>query len=563
MENNKQIIHEKISRCGVDEIIKRNPAIRDAIRASNIEALAVTLNPDSVVTIPIVFNVIVNPNLPWTNVTDAKLNEQVAQLNIDYSGNNPDIVDLPCVFAPYLPRGTGIRFEINQIRRSNSTNLFSSGINSTNWPINETMKFSNQGGINPVLTLANGIKPLNIWICSYNSSGDPSKGYDFLGYSYFPNYVSINSDYARNDGVVAISYSVGSLSNPTIDPFTRAPLLKTWLGRTLTHEIGHWLGLHHTWNDNEVLNAAGEHVRWVCDSNPFDLPPQKGPTWGCPSFPNFYNTEGACRPSTPGGDTTNGIGSSIFPLVEGFGNLFMNYMDYVDDSCMIMFTQSQRDRMRAFLSSSYRNGSISNITSPFPGSISVNPCTLTPTITQTLTKTIKLTKTPTPTSTSTPTLTPTNTSTPTLTSTPTVTKTIKTTKTLTPTLTPTLTKTIKPTKTPTLTLTSTPTLTPTSTRGSLPGTPTNLIVRSNGSGSVSIAWAVPLSDGGRTIDSYIIRYTCDQVNYSFKTVASTGLMNAATISSLVAGSTYTFRVAAKNSEGQGAYSTGFQFLVAS
>jgi len=106
-------------------------------------------------------------------------------------------------------------------------------------------------------------------------------------------------------------------------------------------------------------------------------------------------------------------------------------------------------------------------------------------------------------------------------------------------------------------------LTPTSTKGSLPGTPTNLIVRSNGAGSVSIAWAVPLSDGGRTINSYIIRYTRDQVNYSYKTVASTGMMNATTVSSLVVGSTYTFRVAAINSEGQGGWSTGFQFLVTS
>jgi len=633
MENEKIVhISENIRRCGVDEIIRRDPALRRTLKAANIHALEVTLSSDSVVTIPIVFNVISNPNLPWTNVTDAKLNEQVNQLNLDYSGNNPDVVDLPCVFAPYLPSGTGIRFEINQIRRANSTKLFSAGGTGADWILNESMKFSNQGGINPILTLANGIKPLNIWVCSYNSDGNPSTGYDLLGYSYYPHYSIYGSNYARNDGVVAISYSVGSRNSPTTDPKGRTFF---GLGRTLTHEIGHWLGLAHTWNDNEVTDEAGKHIRWVCDASPFDLPPQKGYSFECPSFPNFNNIEGGCFPSSPGGDPTDGLYTGLFPLVEGCGSLYMNYMDYVDDSCMIMFTKSQRDIMRGVLSSVYRNNSIIRTTSPFPSAISVNPCTptltrtntstptktltptptktptltqtktptQTPTKTQTLTITPTLTGTPTltPTLTKTPTLTrtmrvwpvpgttrvtqtptlttnsqtPTLTRTPTLTNTPTLTSSQTPTRTSTPTPTPTntptststptqtLTKTIKLTKTPTLTLTPTPTLTPTSTRGGLPGTPTNLIVRSNGAGSVSITWSAPLSDGGRMINSYIVRYTRDQVNYNFKTVASGGLMNATNVSSLVLGSTYTFRVAAINSEGQGAYSTGAQFVVPS
>jgi len=601
MENNKQIIAmldgkeiriSKERKCGAAYMAKNDPRL--IANLNQIEALRSRgpISSDSVVTIPIVFNVISNPNLAWTNVTDAKLNEQVNQLNLDYSGNNPDVVNLPCVFAPYLPSGTGIRFEINQIRRKvSNTLIFSSGNFFGNWALQESMKYE-PAGLNPILILPNNIKPLNIWVCLFNNDGLISSDPDLLGYSYFPDFQDGSADFLRNDGVVVQPYCVGSNNSPTFFPNSTSSTFGR--GRTLTHEIGHWLGLAHTWNDNEVRDAQGNHVSWLCNSSPDDIPPKKGPSYGCPSFPNLsgHPVEGSCFPSSPNGDTTDGLGVSKFPLVEGSGTLFMNYMDYVDDSCMIMFTKSQRDIMRGFLSTRFRKSSIISVTSPFPSSISV-PCT--PTIT--LTKTIRPTKTPTPTRTSTLTLTPTRTSTPTLTNTPTLTKTIRLTKTPTPTLTstptstptptPTLTKTIRLTKTPTPTLTSTPTstptptqtltrtirttrtltptptLTPTSTKGSLPGTPTNLIVRSNGAGSVSIAWAVPLSDGGRTINSYIIRYTRDQVNYSYKTVASTGMMNATTVSSLVVGSTYTFRVAAINSEGQGGWSTGFQFLVTS
>ena len=81
-------------------------------------------------------------------------------------------------------------------------------------------------------------------------------------------------------------------------------------GRTTTHEVGHWLNLRHIWGDGR------------CNRDDFvsDTPRSDRPNYGCPSFPTVH-----CR-------TTD---------------MTMNYMDYVDDDCMFMFSEGQKERMRA------------------------------------------------------------------------------------------------------------------------------------------------------------------------------------------------------------------------
>ena len=81
-------------------------------------------------------------------------------------------------------------------------------------------------------------------------------------------------------------------------------------GRTATHEIGHWLGLKHVWGDDGNSCAGSDGVA--------DTPNQAGPTYGCLSYP----ATDACSPNPP-------------------GIMFMNYMDYSDDTCMYMFTQGR------------------------------------------------------------------------------------------------------------------------------------------------------------------------------------------------------------------------------
>ena len=88
-------------------------------------------------------------------------------------------------------------------------------------------------------------------------------------------------------------------------------------GRTTTHEVGHWLNLFHIWGDDGTGCQGSDHCP--------DTPNQGSENYGEPTFPHVSCHNG------PNGD------------------LFMDYMDYVDDKAMFMFTTGQATRMNATL----------------------------------------------------------------------------------------------------------------------------------------------------------------------------------------------------------------------
>jgi hypothetical protein len=97
-------------------------------------------------------------------------------------------------------------------------------------------------------------------------------------------------------------------------------------GRTLTHELGHFFNLNHTFAGCDGANCATSGDR-VCDTPPTNQP--------------RYDCNAADNPPTPGGNNPD-------LSTCGFLQLTMNYMDYVQDSCMYMFTAGQATRMQAW-----------------------------------------------------------------------------------------------------------------------------------------------------------------------------------------------------------------------
>lgn len=228
------------------------------------------------IVIPVVVNVLYRA--ASENISAAQIQSQIDVLNEDYNATNADVTKTPAIFQS---TDVDVQFELAAINRKY--------VNKRSWATNDDMKRTSRGGLDPTNPTTN----LNIWVVNRMTSG----GRTILGYAQFPGGSS------ATDGVV-IGHNyfgrVGTLSAP----FN--------LGRTATHEVGHWMNLRHIWGD---ATCGNDFVA--------DTPVHDDANYGCPAA----------------GHRSTCTGTPI--------EMTMNYMDYTDDGCMYMFSPGQKDRMLA------------------------------------------------------------------------------------------------------------------------------------------------------------------------------------------------------------------------
>jgi hypothetical protein len=281
------------------KLLERHPEYRIAL--GNLEAatrarLAVgfAAMPMQHVIIPVVVHVVFNSKAE--NVSQAQITSQIAALNRDYSAANKDKASVPKVWTG-LVTDPMIQFALaKKDPNGKPTNgVTRTQTKSTSFSDNDEVKSAATGGADPWPSS----KYLNLWVCTLAGG--------LLGYAQFP------GGPPATDGVVILNTAFGSTGSATT-PFN--------LGRSATHEVGHWLNLRHIWGDTEDCSGSDQVD---------DTPNAQHPNFGKPKFPHVSCSNG------PNGD------------------MFVNYMDYVDDDTMVMFTSGQVARMHATLSGP-RNG---------------------------------------------------------------------------------------------------------------------------------------------------------------------------------------------------------------
>jgi hypothetical protein len=281
-----QQVHERLLEMFPAFREKQN-SIEQATRRS-IETGVAARVMRQLITIPVVVHVVYKK--PAENISDRQIKSQIDALNRDYTQKNADQSTIPDPWKG-LAANPNIQFALakKDPNGKRTTGITRTQTSRDSFGTGDTVKTKAGGG--HAAWPAN--RYLNLWVCTL--------GGGLLGYAQFP------GGPARTDGVVILNTAFGT-TGTVASPFN--------LGRTATHEVGHWLNLHHIWGDRNDCGGT-DYVT--------DTPNAQLPNYGKPAFPHISCNNG------PNGD------------------MFMDYMDYVDDSAMVMFTAGQVVRMNATL----------------------------------------------------------------------------------------------------------------------------------------------------------------------------------------------------------------------
>lgn len=240
--------------------------------------------------VPVVFHILWNTDAE--NLSDEMIATQLDILNHDFTAQNPDLDLVPTLFKP-IAASANIEFCLASI---DPTGASTNGITRTrtfvdSLSISQVYYSSGEGQ-----DAWDPDRYLNIWVANLDNK--------LVGFGSYP-----GQNIAAEDGVV-IDYQVFGLNDH--------PRLN--LGRTLTHEVGHYFGLFHPWGDG-IFNA---------DCSGDDRVPDT--PW---------------QASTYSGQCPDGLSKA--PESCGSIDMYMNFMNYTNDQCLHMFTKGQQLRMLATL----------------------------------------------------------------------------------------------------------------------------------------------------------------------------------------------------------------------
>ena len=289
-------------------------------------------------TIPIIFHIISKGEAVGTspNLSAQSITEQLLQLNKDYANQSN---------SPYaVAASTGIQFVLAKTNTS-GTALAEPGIDRINISDKGFTDYTASGWSSTYIDQT--VKPAsiwnpdsyyNVWVIANISSGAS----DLLGYSTFPTSSTLAGlsagETATTAGVVVQTGTIGS----AFAPFNCG--VSYGLGKTLSHETGHFFGLRHIWGDTDCGTD-------YCDDTPIHFTANSG----LPSHP---------KPNSCGTPD----------------EMFENYMDYTDDILLNTFTNDQVNRMQTVMLNSPRRvtlatSSVGGVTVAASNKVSFENCT--------------------------------------------------------------------------------------------------------------------------------------------------------------------------------------------
>lgn len=292
-----------IQQTRIDPLAKVREDQANEMLRNQVTSLTKTAN--GIIYIPVVFHIIYNSAKDSSeNISQYQIMDQIRILNEDFRRKE----NTAGFSADAASADLKIEFRLAQYDPNGNKH---DGINRINSPLTSDARDNVKA-----LSYWNSEKYLNVWVVKSINAGFSAGQGIVLGFAQFP---WDRSTKPLTDGVVVRSDQIGVVGTGQISQG----------GRTLTHEIGHWLGLYHTFQGGCMgglstnCSAQGDQV---CDT-----PPVNVSSTGCNVGQNSCTND---SPDLP--------------------DMIRNYMDYSDGTCMNTYTTGQKNRIYGFLPT-YRN----------------------------------------------------------------------------------------------------------------------------------------------------------------------------------------------------------------